>query len=82
MAVALLFGCKFLTHRGEFVLGLGLGIVLQIEMGLWDCVTPTIVTHAIVLIVRSEPQSAFYNSLMHTQCGNESRSYRSRSAEM
>eukprot|EP01052_Picozoa_sp_SAG31_P009800 SAG31_NODE_523_length_14545_cov_4.805067_17_plen_410_part_00 len=52
VTVAALFGCKFLGHRGEYVFGVLLGLALQLEMGVWDCVTPTIVTHAIVLIVR------------------------------
>ena len=52
LAVSTLFACKFLSHRGEFAFGLALGLALQVEMGVWDCATPPIVTHAIVLIVR------------------------------
>jgi hypothetical protein len=56
LVTSLLFATKFLGYRGEF--GLGLGLVLQAEMALWDCVLPCVATHGIFLLIRDALRTA------------------------
>ena len=52
LVVSALSGCKFLGHRGEWLYGVLLGVVLQCELAVWGSVLPCVVTHGIALLCR------------------------------
>ena len=52
LATSLLFCTKFLGYKGELLLGLLLGVLLQAELSYWGSIMPGVVTHAFVLLAR------------------------------
>ena len=52
LVVSALSACKFLGHRGEWIYGMLLGLLLQCELAVWGSVLPCVVTHGIALLCR------------------------------
>jgi hypothetical protein len=58
LAVAAAFSTKFLGYKGELLLGLGLGCLLQAELFFFGSVLPCVLTHGFVLLVRDAFRAA------------------------
>eukprot|EP01046_Picozoa_sp_COSAG06_P015612 COSAG06_NODE_1006_length_11107_cov_10.602017_8_plen_118_part_00 len=58
VVVSSLSACKFLGHRGEWVYGFLLGVMLQCELAVWGSVLPCVVSHGVALLCRDALRAA------------------------